>query len=154
MRLAIVPMLLLITPLPSAAQGTAPVQLSEPASAAPGLAKSTTFAVPDPKGEIVFAAGATSARVEDKVAIGKPTAYRLTAPVAGMYTIGVSAPKGGVRLSLFRGGSTKPLPGSEPEAITIRFTTTFEKGDDVRLVAISDGAETPFRFEVSYSLPD
>jgi hypothetical protein len=154
MRLAIVPVLLLITPTPSSAQATAPVALSEPASAAPGLATPKTFVVPEPKGEIVFAAGATSTRIEDKVAIGKPTAYRLTVPAAGMYTIGVSAPKGGVRLALYRAGSTKPLPGSEPEAIAIRFTTTFEKGDEIRLVAIAEGAETPFRFEVSYTLPD
>jgi hypothetical protein len=154
MRFAIVPALFLLSPLPLSAQATSPVALSEPASAAPGLAAPTAFVVPEPKGDLVFAAGATSARVEDKVTIGKPTSYRLAVPVTAMYTIGVSAPKGGVRISLFRAGSSKPLMGSEPEAGAIRFTTTFEKGSDILLVAITDGPETPFRFEASYALLD
>lgn len=131
--------------LPALALGAAtngPVALSDPASSTARLA------APAPPGRIEIAAGAASARVENRVAPGSPTSYLFLAPPGRMVSIGISSPRGDVRLSILEVASGKTLAGADPAKKTIRWISSFEKPTELRLTATAEGTETPFRFDV------
>ena len=143
--------LLVVAPRLTVAAPETPVPLGGTASATPTLAAPVPapFVVPAPSGTLELAAGESKKRIEDKVAAGRPTAYRFTPPSGQMITIGVSSPKGDVRLSVYEVGRKEFVGGTEPSNGAIRVSTEFAAATELLLVAHTQGAETPFRFEVS-----
>lgn len=120
-----------------------PISLGETASSAPRLA------IPEATGTVEFAPGASAATVEKRVAPGQPVVHRFVAPAGAMVTIGVSSPKGDVRLALFPADSDIAFAGAGPRDGAIRWTSSLAQATEIRLYAYVDTAETPFRFEVS-----
>ena len=144
-------LLALATPQRAHAAPATPVPLGDTASSTAPLAAPApaAFVVPAPSGTLELAAGEREKRVEDKVAAGKPTAYRYIAPAGKLISIGISSPKGDVRLSVYEVGKKAFLGVSEPSNGAIRVSTEFPTATELLLVAHTQSAETPFRFEVS-----
>jgi hypothetical protein len=130
-----------------------PVPLADTASPAARMAAPDGFQIPPSSGRIEVAAGSTSARIEDKVARERPTTYLFRAPGGRYLTFGVSSPKQDVRFAVFPADSDKAFLGAGPRDGAVRLTTSFAKETELRLVALTEGAETPFRFEVSIGGP-
>ena len=155
MRRPPLPLLLLaLLPLAGARSGDAvptPTPLSDTASAAAHLAPPAAkpFVVPEPTGKIELKADQNSARIEDKVSVDHPTTYTFDAPAGKLLSIGISSPKGDVRLSVYEPGEKKAMGGTLPEDGAVRVTFELSKPEVLRLVAHTTSAETPFRFEVS-----
>lgn len=135
------------------AAGTiAPAPLADTASPAAKIAAASEpseFRIPPSSGRLEVAAGATGARIEAKVARDRPTTYLFRAPGGKYVTIGISSPKQDVRLAVIAADSDKAVGGAGPRDGAIRVTTGFAKETELRLVALTEGEETPFRFEVS-----
>lgn len=133
------------------ATADAPVPLGETASAPARLAAPTPppFSIPDPTGQLELAESESMKRVEDRVAAGKPTAYRFQAAAGRMLTFGISSPRGDVRISIYDVAKKVYLGGTRPEDGAIRCTTSFSVATELLLIAHTAGAETPFRFDVN-----
>jgi hypothetical protein len=143
--------LMVVAPRLTVAAPETPVPLGGTASATPTLAAPVPapFVVPAPSGTLELAAGESKKRVEDDVQRGRPTAWRFVAPAKQLLSIGISSPKGDVRLSVYEVGSKLAIAGTEPESGAIRVTTEFPEATELLLVAHTQSDGTPFRFEVS-----
>ncbi|MEZ5314214.1 MAG: hypothetical protein R2862_11510 [Thermoanaerobaculia bacterium] len=134
-------------PSPAPAQASspvgAPVALAEPASGAPRLAAAKAA------GRIELPAGGDSAQVENRVEPGVPTSYLFRVPAGSMVSIGISSPRGDVRMALYFAGDDRPVPGAGWEDGAIRWISSVERATELRLVAFAAGEASPFRFAVT-----
>lgn len=85
---------------------------------------------------------------EGKVAAGRPVAFLLRPETPGLFSIGVSSPQNGARLSIYLGNSTTSEPGTTVADGAIRWSTELPAGTSVKIVVYTAGAEIPFRVEV------
>jgi hypothetical protein len=144
--------LTLWTPLAAEPATPTPTPLSETASAPARLAEASPppFVLPASSAKLEIAAGAKQARMEAKVAAGKPAGVLFTAPGGDrMFWLMVSSPKSDVWMAVWDTKAKKWVTGTNPKAYTSRLTVSFDQPTELLLVAITDSPETPFRFEVN-----
>lgn len=132
----------------AAAGSVAPTPLGANASASPEL----QIPAGEPQAIVMQAPAAgteepAKGRGEGKVAAGKPVLFILKAVQAGMYSIGVSSPQNGARLSIFRGDSKTAESGTSVQSGAIRWSSDLAAAEAVRILVYTAGAEIPFRVE-------